>query len=138
MVTQMVHDLSCCSCSSHVNMSNKAALRTRRDVTLASCVPPTLEKPHVFKLEAAAVQLLDECRMWVCQTTQTHLATMCGLGRCRASLSTPRCLPLPEHAARSRFPLRFTLHVCFALICPPAGTGAKSWRKGGEGVFCPM
>lgn len=127
MVTQMAHDWSCFSCSSHVNMSDKAALGTKRDITFASRSPPTLEKQHVIKLEAAAPQLLDESQMWVCQTTQTHLATACVLGMCRASLSTPRCLPLLEHATRSCFPLRVTLHVCFALFCPPAGEPHAFW-----------
>lgn len=136
MVTQMMHDWSCCS-SSHVNMSDKTALRTRRERTLTSWSPPTLEKQHVIKLEAAAPQLLDECWMWVCQT---HLATVCALGMCWASLSTPRCLPLPEHATRSCFPLRFTLHVCFALFCPPGGEPHTFWAafEGDLGQPCPI
>lgn len=92
-------------------MIDKAAVRTRGDVTLASCSPPTLAKQHVMKLEAAAPGLLDACRMWVCQTTQAHLATGCVPGMCGAKLSTPHCLPLLGHATGPQCPLEFTLCV---------------------------
>lgn len=72
----MVHVWPWCSCSSCVSMSDKAALRTRIDTTLASCSPPTLEKQHVIKLLLPACWVSASCEL-VAQTHQTHLATVC-------------------------------------------------------------
>lgn len=96
----------------------QGCLRIRTEIALASCSPPTLEKQHVIKLEVAALRLLDECRTWVCQTTQTHLATVCALGMCRASLSTPCCLSLPEHACQVLFSLKNHSACVFCSVLP--------------------
>lgn len=100
----MVHDWSLCSCSSCVNMS---CFKDQNRYN--TCI---LQPSHLAKTtcdQAAAPCLLDECHLWVAQTPQTHLATVCAWD-----------LRLARHTMHAAYPCLSTMpgHVfLWDLLC---------------------